>query len=414
MQIDTIDTIAQTPNWTKLFRENDYYNFVVLAGGRDCGKSVAICDTLVLNALNEPNVRILCLRENMSNIEESSKEELVKSIRRCGFSDFFRITKYSITGKNGSEFVFKGMELMEEGLQGLSGFKYAYIDEGQFITADPWEKFVPTISRNTGFRVYISLNPRFMSDPIYEDFFVKEPLPKSLVMRLTYRNNPWFDDDRKALRERFKRNNPLRYPHVWEGELDYGMENRIFDIGELEANIVNEFPFEIKRTVRAYDVASTKPSKKNRDPDHTVGLKLGTDNEGNYALLDIERFRDSVGGVIENMKRIAATDTYDTMIYIEEEPGSSGQVASSTFSKALDGYIVNTEKSTGNKMDRARLPASIIANGNMYVKRNKSWYPAFRDELAAAPNGVHDDQIDALSLACESLRYVGGVYASWD
>jgi predicted phage terminase large subunit-like protein len=57
-----------------------------------------------------------------------------------------------------------------------------------------------------------------------------------------------------------------------------------------------------------------------------------------------------------------------------------------------------------DKESRAALPRERAEAGKLYVDTGARWYPVFRDELLGFPRAKFDDQVDALSGACELIR----------
>jgi predicted phage terminase large subunit-like protein len=68
----------------------------------------------------------------------------------------------------------------------------------------------------------------------------------------------------------------------------------------------------------------------------------------------------------------------------------------------LKGSRVSAVPQTGSKIVRADATASQANIGRIGMLR-ASWNAALIDELAAFPNGQHDDQVDALSLAFNQM-----------
>lgn len=149
-------------------------------------------------------------------------------------------------------------------------------------------------------------------------------------------------------------------------------------------------------------MASTKLNSSNKDPDWTVGLLMGVKG-GRYYILDVRRMRGSPGEVEDLIKTTAEADGRKTLIYIEQEPGSSGKIVSEHFIKSvLPGFAVYADPISGNKAERARPVSSQCQIENVYLCSGR-WIPAFLDEVEVFPNGVHDDQVDALSGAFSKL-----------
>lgn len=69
----------------------------------------------------------------------------------------------------------------------------------------------------------------------------------------------------------------------------------------------------------------------------------------------------------------------------------------------LNGYRVAAERMSGDKATRADAAASQANIGRIALLR-ANWNHAFIEEADAFPRGVHDDQIDALSLAFSKLE----------
>jgi predicted phage terminase large subunit-like protein len=63
---------------------------------------------------------------------------------------------------------------------------------------------------------------------------------------------------------------------------------------------------------------------------------------------------------------------------------------------------VEIERITGAKESLAR-PVAAQANAESVGMLKAAWNAAFIAELAAFPNGAHDDQVDGLSLAFTRL-----------
>lgn len=70
--------------------------------------------------------------------------------------------------------------------------------------------------------------------------------------------------------------------------------------------------------------------------------------------------------------------------------------------RMLAGHAVRAERATGEKTTRWAPFAAQCEAGNVKLVRGL-WNHAFLEEAALAPNGAHDDQIDAAALAFNKL-----------
>jgi predicted phage terminase large subunit-like protein len=77
-----------------------------------------------------------------------------------------------------------------------------------------------------------------------------------------------------------------------------------------------------------------------------------------------------------------------------------------------DGKVVQGIVPKESKFSRARSVMTIVAGGNVHLRRHAAWVPAFLKELSAFPRGDHDDQVDMVSMALHNLRPWQRVHAS--
>ncbi|MCF3945293.1 MULTISPECIES: phage terminase large subunit [Acidiphilium] len=160
--------------------------------------------------------------------------------------------------------------------------------------------------------------------------------------------------------------------------------------------LITEVP-PVLRTVRAWDLAASVATP-GRDPDWTVGLKLGRLEDGRYVVLDIVRVRERPTDVEQLLVGIATKDGVGTAIALAQDPGQAGVAQIEHYKRRLAAFQVMSSPESGAKMTRAMPAAAELGSGRMMVLRAE-WTAAFLDELQAFPNGEKDDQVDALSRA---------------
>ena len=109
--------------------------------------------------------------------------------------------------------------------------------------------------------------------------------------------------------------------------------------------------------------------------------------------------------------RTARHDGPEVVIWIEEEPGSSGKIASTHFVKLLKGFTVHTQRSTGSKPVRANPVASYAEAGLIDIVRgewNEDWLRE-HEMFTGSKEDSHDDQVDSGSLGFAKLCLKKGV-----
>ncbi|HEX4609851.1 MAG TPA: phage terminase large subunit, partial [Urbifossiella sp.] len=165
--------------------------------------------------------------------------------------------------------------------------------------------------------------------------------------------------------------------------------------------IVDASPAEARR-VRSWDLAATEEQGGN-DPDWTVGLKLAKDIHNGLYVEHVERFRGSPEKVETAITNTAAADGRGVRIRLPQDPGQAGKSQAKYLINRLAGYNVEAQRETGDKVTRASPVSAQAGAGNIRVVRG-AWNEAFFNELENFPSTkTHDDQVDALSGAFETL-----------
>lgn len=166
--------------------------------------------------------------------------------------------------------------------------------------------------------------------------------------------------------------------------------------------IVGAAPGEGDR-VRFWDFAATEKQTAKADPDYTAGARVSM--RGNdYFIEHIARRQTTWAGVKALMAQTAHLDGFDTVIGIEQEPGASGKaiVYEIVSMPELRGYTVRGYRSSKDKVARASPWSAQAEVGNVKIVNDGTWdVQAFLNECEWFPEGVHDDQVDAVSGAVQ-------------
>lgn len=160
-----------------------------------------------------------------------------------------------------------------------------------------------------------------------------------------------------------------------------------------ERFVISEAPPEMVSIVRFWDKAATQ-----EDGCYTVGVKMGRDKEGRIWVLDVVRGQWESAERERVIQNVARMDGYHVKIGLEEEGGSGGKDSVRFTTRRLHGYILQSERPTGDKTLRAD-PYSVQVNeGNVFLKR-ANWNEDYIDELKHFPTSTYKDQVDASSGA---------------
>ena len=202
------------------------YRYKVLYGGRAAARSWTIARKLLLRGSQEP-LRILCTRELQKSIQQSVHKLLLIQIKKLGLEYFYNTNKSAIEGLNGTEFIFFGTRHNPDEIKSTEGINIAWIEEGHSLTEESWDIIDPTI-REEGSEVWISYNTRFKFDYIHKLFVIDKPPPETLVIKGSYKDNPFFPEVLRKQMETMKEKDYEKYLNIWEGELKTLAEGAIF------------------------------------------------------------------------------------------------------------------------------------------------------------------------------------------
>jgi predicted phage terminase large subunit-like protein len=159
---------------------------------------------------------------------------------------------------------------------------------------------------------------------------------------------------------------------------------------------------------RFWDRAASE-QKPGADPDATVGLLLSRDASGTYFIENVARMFCTPGKVTEAMVRLAHADGVETTVAFHQDPASAGKLEAEFTTKALDGFDVRCFPTTGDKQTRCKPVSAQAEAGNIHIVKG-DWNGAFLLELENFPQAAHDDQVDALSGAHQSITTRGGPF----
>lgn len=191
--------------------------FKVAYGGRGGMKSWAFAGALLTRGILEP-IRWACLREVQNSIQDSVHKLLSDLINRLGLQAHYSVLKTSIVGRNGTEFLFKGLSTeTSQSIKSLEGCDGAWVEEAQTVSKHSWNILTPTIFRKAGSEIWVSFNPDLDTDETWVRFIENTP-PGTILMSVNYSDNLWPTEEMDAERDHMKVTDPASYENVWLGK----------------------------------------------------------------------------------------------------------------------------------------------------------------------------------------------------
>lgn len=177
-----------------------------------------------------------------------------------------------------------------------------------------------------------------------------------------------------------------------------------------EARILENAPpaSAFRMIVRRWDLAATEPSETNKDPDWTVGVKMGVRaDDGRFVVLHVERKRIRSNEVRKLVKATADLDGPEVHVILPQDPGQAGVDQVVSYMNMLPGYTVYTDRETGDKVVRQEPFSARWQHGLVDVVRGP-WNPPYFGIMEAFPTkGIHDDDVDASAGAYHALAGTG-------
>jgi len=224
------------------------------------------------------------------------------------------------------------------------------VEEAQTLTARSLEMLRPTI-RRPGSELWFGWNPRNATDPV-DELLRGQAIPKdAIVVKTSYRDNPWFPPELEIERQHDYKHNSQRYAHIWEGEYEPQAIGAIWDRATINRNRRDRAP-EMTRVLIGVDPSiSSKPGS---DECGIVAGGLGVDKHG-YVLGDYSMS----GTPMEWASR--AIDAYDLheADAIVAETNQGGEMVANTIRSVRPGIRIIEVKATRGKHVRAE-PISAL------------------------------------------------------
>lgn len=199
--------------------------YKVLYGGRGGAKSWSVARALLVLGTETP-LRILCARELQGSIADSVHKLLSDQVAELGLSNFYVIQKLTITGVNGTEFLFAGLKNNIGSIRSKEGIDRVWVEEANLVSKASWDTLIPTI-RKDGSEIWITFNPELDTDVTWKRF-VEKPPANAVVRKIGWQENPWFPkvlvDEKADLEER----DPDSALVVWEGHTRQVLDGAIY------------------------------------------------------------------------------------------------------------------------------------------------------------------------------------------
>jgi phage terminase large subunit len=188
-------------------------------GGRGSGKSHFFAEMLIEDALAQPGLLSVCIREVQKSLADSAKRLIERKLStlQLGEASGFKVYRELIRTPGNGVITFQGMaDHTADSIKSLEGFQRAWVEEAQSLTARSMTLLRPTI-RDPGSQLWFSWNPRRRTDAV--DVMLRSNSPTgAAVVQANWSDNPWFPAELEQERRDCLRDDADQYRHIWEGD----------------------------------------------------------------------------------------------------------------------------------------------------------------------------------------------------
>lgn len=164
---------------------------------------------------------ILCARQFMNSLEDSSLEEVKRAIEDEPFlKDYYEIGEKFIRSHDGRiNFAFAGLDRNIASIKSKGRLLLCWVDEAEPVTDEAWSTLIPTLREegtDWNAELWVTWNPKRKTAPVELRFRLTDDVnTKGCV--INWRDNPKFPDKLERDRQKDLRERPEQYDHIWEG-----------------------------------------------------------------------------------------------------------------------------------------------------------------------------------------------------
>lgn len=204
---------------------------------------------------------ILCGRQFMNSLDDSSLEEIKAAIRsEPWLEEHYEIGEKYVKTKSGRiSYKFAGLDRNLDSIKSKARILLCWVDEAEPVAEEAWQTLIPTL-REEDSELWVTWNPKRKASATSKRFRdSKDALTKGAEMN--WRDNPWFPDILERARQRDMAERPDTYEHIWEGAYASMVEGAYFAKSltlAKEQKRIGRVPADPLMTLRAFvDIGGT-------------------------------------------------------------------------------------------------------------------------------------------------------------
>jgi phage terminase large subunit len=359
---------------------------------------------------------ILCARQFMNSLEDSSLEECKRAIEEEPFlAAYYEIGEKFIRSKDGRiSFTFAGLDRNIASIKSKGRLLLCWVDEAEPVTDEAWLTLIPTLrEEGSGWNaeLWVTWNPKRKTAPCEGRFrFSDDPLTK--VVELNWRDNPKFPAKLERDRQRDLKERPDQYGHVWEGEYATAIAGAYFAQSLTQAKAesrIGKVPADPLMTIRLFaDIGGTGAKADNFVfwAAQFIGREI--------RLLDHYEVQGQPIASHLNWLRSKGYTPDRAQIWLPHDGDTQDRVHDVSYRSAFEqaGYVVEVVPNQGKGAANLRIEAARRLFPAMWFNEETTqpgldalgWYHEKRDEVRGVGLGPEHDwashSADAFGLMC--------------
>jgi len=262
-KVESIRKHSRLKYWDlHVFGTNNYLSNGIV--NHNSGKSFNASLMAAVWGYAEP-LRILCVREFQASIKQSMHAEIKAAIEAHPWLEaHYDVGVDYIRGSNGTEFIFRGLRRNEQSIKSLAKIDLTIVEEAEDIPEGSWLALEATVFRQPKSEIWALWNPKTERSPVDRRFRQDNP-PGLFSAEINWRDNPYFPDGLKALREQQEKTlDKAVYDHVWEGAYLRALKGAYYadllDVARKENRIGFYNKHGMNKVYAVWDIGSTSSS----------------------------------------------------------------------------------------------------------------------------------------------------------
>jgi phage terminase large subunit len=195
-------------------------------GGRGSGKTRSFAKMAAVKGyiFGKQGIKgqLLCARQFMNSLDESSLEECKRAIEDEPFlAEYYEVGDKFIKSRDGNIwFSFAGLDRNIASIKSKGRILLCWVDEAEPVTDEAFMTLIPTLREegdDWNAELWVTWNPKRKNAAVEKRFIFSND-PRIKIVQLNWRDNPKFPAKLERDRLRDLEDRPEQYNHIWEGD----------------------------------------------------------------------------------------------------------------------------------------------------------------------------------------------------